>query len=288
VRKKLKDATLVSYSEIASCAERAGRRRLATMLLDLEENASDQVPLLLSMGEFELALRKSIESSNSDLIYMTLFHMERTAPPDDFRKVLLSEAAYQDAINLMTSYYIAIKAPSKKLENIWTEVASANYDILTSFKVPDVEEKLKRLKDAVNKMNAAKMPISSKLAEEQIELLVEQRKLEEKNGGKYVGLSLSDTIKNLCMDAKREPKSLQIAAALSKKFRVPEKRFYRVKIKALAETHQWEALHKVSGFLGFSSFKYVHFISHEVNVIVFSRKKKSSLWLQSICYCLLS
>ncbi|OQS02820.1 vacuolar protein sorting-associated protein [Thraustotheca clavata] len=248
VRKRLKDATLVSYSEIASCAERAGRRRLATMLLDLEENASDQVPLLLSMGECELALRKALESSQTDLIYMAIFHMERLVPAEDFRRVLQSEPMYQDAIHLLTSYYIATEEPDEKLDAIWSDTSSANYDVLKSFQEPDVELKLKRLKEATNKFNNAKLPINAKLTEEQMDLLAEQKKLDDKAlcTNKYVGLSLSDTIKQLCMDAKRDPKSLQLAAGLSKKFKVPEKRFYHVKIKALAETQQWEALHKFS------------------------------------------
>ncbi|KAF0687143.1 Aste57867_21114 [Aphanomyces stellatus] len=250
VRKKLKDATLVSYSEIASCAERAGRHRLATMLLDLEENSSDQVPLLLSMGEFELALRKSLESSNTDLIYLTLFHMERTMPPDDVRRVLHSEPQYAEAIHLLATFYIATRAESSKLDNIWHEVSSADYDVLKSFTEPNTDEKLKKLKDAMAKFNSAKLPISAKLTEEQMELLVEQRKLDEKASAGpyvYVGMSLSDTIRHLCMDAKRRnQKSLQVAAAIAKKFKVPEKRFYRVKIKALAETLQWDTLHKFS------------------------------------------
>ncbi|EQC40441.1 hypothetical protein SDRG_02337 [Saprolegnia diclina VS20] len=249
VRKKLKDATLVSYSEIASCAERAGRRRLATMLLDLEENASDQVPLLLSMGECELALRKALESSQTDLIYMALFHMERLVPVDDFRRVLQSEPMYADAIHLITSYYIGTGESREKLDAIWPDMASANYDVLQSFQVMDVDAKLKVLKDAMAKFNVAKLPINAKLTEEQMDLLVEQKKLDEKAphiSTSFVGLSLSDTIKQLCMDAKRDPKSLQLAAGLAKKFKVPEKRFYHVKIKALAETQQWDTLHKFS------------------------------------------
>ncbi|RLO09872.1 hypothetical protein DYB28_006316, partial [Aphanomyces astaci] len=258
VRKKLKDATLVSYSEIASCAERAGRHRLATMLLDLEENASDQVPLLLSMGEFELALRKSLESSHMDLIYLTLFHMERTMPPDDVRRVLHSEPQYAEAIHLLATFYIATHADSSKLDNIWHEVSSANHDVLTSFTERNTDEKLKKLKDAMAKYNSAKLPINAKLTEEHMELLMEQRKLDDKaTGGPnvvYVGMSLSDTIRHLCMDAAREPKSLQVAAAIAKKFKVPEKRFYRVKIKALAETLQWDTLHKKTPPCGFKAF----------------------------------
>ncbi|CEG41423.1 vacuolar protein sorting-associated [Plasmopara halstedii] len=249
VRKKLKNATLVSYADIANCAERVNRRRLATMFLDLEENASDQVPLLLSMGEFELALRKSLESSNTDLVYMTLFHLERTLPSmDEFRYVLNREAMYAEAVNLMLLYYRETK--SSNIPALWTDVASAKNDLLLSFKSSDVEEKVTVLKDAMIKYTNAKLPSHAKLTEEQIELLQEQVKLEEKPENvkrrKLVGTSISDTMKMLLCDSKYEPKLLPIVAAFAKKFKVPDKRFYRVKIKALAETRQWDALHKFS------------------------------------------
>lgn len=40
---KLRPCGQISYAEVARAAERAGRRRLATMLLDLEPLAEDQV-----------------------------------------------------------------------------------------------------------------------------------------------------------------------------------------------------------------------------------------------------
>ncbi|KAF1779361.1 WD40-repeat-containing domain [Phytophthora cactorum] len=249
VRKKLKNATLVSYADIANCAERVNRRRLATMFLDLEENASDQVPLLLSMGEFELALRKSLESNNTDLIYMTLFHLERTLPSmDEFRYVLNREPMYAEAVNLMLLYYRATKSSGSPA--LWTDVASAENDLLLSFKSTDVEEKTTALKDATTKYTNAKLPSHAKLTEEQVELLQEQGKLEEKPENvkrrKLVGQSISNTMKLLLRDSKYEPKLLPVVAAFAKKFKVPDKRFYRVKIKALAETRQWDALHKFS------------------------------------------
>ncbi|TMW61934.1 hypothetical protein Poli38472_010997 [Pythium oligandrum] len=250
VRKKLKQATLVSYADIATCAERVNRRRLATMFLDLEENATDQVPLLLSMGEFELALRKSLDSNNTDLIFMTLFHLERTLPSmDEFRYVLNRDPVlYAEATNLMLAYYKASK--STKLSALWNDVASAENDLLLSIKAQDVEEKVSALKEAMTKYNNAKLPMTAKLAEEQMELVQEQKKLEEKPENikkrTLVGLSVSDTMKILIQDSKYEPKLLPLVAAFSKKFKVPEKRFYRVKIQALAETQQWDALHKFS------------------------------------------
>ena len=64
---KLENVAGVSYSSIASAAYKAGRPRLATMLLDNEPRSADQVPLLLSMHEDEMALSKAIESGDTDL-----------------------------------------------------------------------------------------------------------------------------------------------------------------------------------------------------------------------------
>lgn len=40
---KLRPCGQISYAEVARAAEKAGRRRLATMLLDMEPLAADQV-----------------------------------------------------------------------------------------------------------------------------------------------------------------------------------------------------------------------------------------------------
>ena len=45
--------------------DRVGKRSLATMLLDYEPLAIDQVPLLLSMGESGRALAKACESGDA-------------------------------------------------------------------------------------------------------------------------------------------------------------------------------------------------------------------------------
>lgn len=46
---KLRPCGQISYADVARAAERSGRRRLATMLLDLEPLASDQV---ISLGAY--------------------------------------------------------------------------------------------------------------------------------------------------------------------------------------------------------------------------------------------
>jgi hypothetical protein len=47
VRRRLEPYGRVSYLEIATAAYHMSRRRLATMILDMEQHAADQVPLLL-------------------------------------------------------------------------------------------------------------------------------------------------------------------------------------------------------------------------------------------------
>nr|CCA23589.1 vacuolar protein sortingassociated protein putative [Albugo laibachii Nc14] len=250
VCRKLKTATSVSYADIASCAERVNRRRLATMFLDLEQNASDQVPLLLSMGEFELAIRKSIESNVTDLVFMTLFHLERTLPSlEELRYVLYRDPVmYKEAIQLLCLYYQFSKATSK-LEVIADDNTMAHYEMLQSFRVSS-QDSIKHLREAMTRYNSAKNTTLSKLVEEEIDLRQEQEKLEDRSENvkrrTFVGLSVSATLKLLVKDSKHEAKLLNVASQFAKKFKIPEKRMYRVKIQALAETRQWDALQKFS------------------------------------------
>ena len=90
---KLANKPGLSYAEIANTAYKVGQPKLATrvgvyllyvsslfiyflvlvtsyfylQLLDYEPRAADQVPLLMSMQEDELALIKAIESGDTDL-----------------------------------------------------------------------------------------------------------------------------------------------------------------------------------------------------------------------------
>ena len=64
---KLSKCDGISYAEVAHAAFSTGRVRLATKLLDYEPTSGNQVPLLLSMQEDEIALIKAIESRNTDL-----------------------------------------------------------------------------------------------------------------------------------------------------------------------------------------------------------------------------
>lgn len=91
IRRKLLGVASVSYADIAATADSAGRRRLATMLLDYEPRVADQVPILLKMREGRLALEKALDSGDTELIFMCLMHLRRAmkiggSGDSDFRR----------------------------------------------------------------------------------------------------------------------------------------------------------------------------------------------------------
>jgi hypothetical protein len=78
IRAKLSGIASVSYADIAATADSVGRRKLATMLLDFEPRAADQVPLLLKMREGGLALAKAVDSGDTDLMFLALLDLRRS------------------------------------------------------------------------------------------------------------------------------------------------------------------------------------------------------------------
>ena len=62
----------ISYTDIANIADQAGHRSLAVRLIEYECRASQQVPVLMKLGEDETALRRSLQCGDTDLIYTVL------------------------------------------------------------------------------------------------------------------------------------------------------------------------------------------------------------------------
>ncbi|XP_050539842.1 vacuolar protein sorting-associated protein 16 homolog isoform X2 [Daktulosphaira vitifoliae] len=88
----------VYYHNIAEMAANCGRIQLAIKLLDYEPRVNLQVPLLLKYQQDNIALKKAIESGNTDLVYMVLLHMQTTMPLGKFqmeiKKSTVAQALY--------------------------------------------------------------------------------------------------------------------------------------------------------------------------------------------------
>lgn len=96
----------INYAEIAKTAWEAGRVRLATLLLDHEPRAAQQVPLLLSMNQSSSALLKAISSGDTDLVYHVLLRLRSSLSPGDFFHLLDDSItpALTPAIRLLQVY----------------------------------------------------------------------------------------------------------------------------------------------------------------------------------------
>lgn len=83
------------------------------------------------------------------------------------------------------------------------------------------------------------MLIVIQATEEQIKLLLLQKDLETSLGGQFIDTSLSDTLSKLIIlgQSKR-------ASKIKSDFKVPDKRYWWIKIKALAQIKDWVSLEK--------------------------------------------
>lgn len=86
-----------------------------------------------------------------------------------------------------------------------------------------------------------KNEFSTMATEEQLKLMENQVKLEEKFKQPFLGLSLQETMSKLLRD-----KEVKLAEGLKKDFKVPDRRYWLLKINILAEQKDWLELERFS------------------------------------------
>mmetsp|Transcript_39765 Transcript_39765/g.100212 ORF Transcript_39765/g.100212 Transcript_39765/m.100212 type:complete len:824 (-) Transcript_39765:9-2480(-) len=237
VVEKLQQVPGISYAEIASTAFNSNKLRLATMLLEHEPRAADKVPLLLNMKKDELALAKAIESGDTDLVFLVILHIKRTSTLPKFLQTICAAAVARD---LYISY--CKEQDWDMLSKIYAvsgnTTDAATIRVLDAYKKKDLNEKINGLQAAMQKFAEGKDgAFSAKATEDQIRLLLIQKDLENDTGKPFLDTSISDTIHRLFllnMSAR--------AVKLKAEFKVPDKRFWWIKIKALAAMHAWRDL----------------------------------------------
>uniref|UniRef100_A0A3P8NTB4 Vacuolar protein sorting-associated protein 16 homolog n=1 Tax=Astatotilapia calliptera TaxID=8154 RepID=A0A3P8NTB4_ASTCA len=104
-----------------------------------------------------------------------------------------------------------------------------------------LEGRLSLLQSAVDEYNKAKNEFAVKTTEDEMRLLRFQRKLDDEKGAGLLGLSLQVTMETLLSLGLHKQ-----AEQLYKDFRVPDKRYWWLKLKSLAEKEEWDELEKFS------------------------------------------
>jgi hypothetical protein len=236
---KLRNVPGISYATIANSAFQCGRPKLATQLLDYEPRAADQVPLLLSMHEDELALVKAIESGDTDLVYLVILHVKRTKPLQEFMTIVYNKPA---AMDLLQQY--CKQQDRQLLSDIYLffdlKHENANLSAYDAYQATDFDSGIKHLQTAFRYYNETKdYQFNAKVTEDQMKLLLLQKDLEATYSQKFLELPLGDTLSKLMLmgESKR-------AIKIRSEFKVPDKRFWWLRLKALVEMRDWESLEK--------------------------------------------
>jgi len=229
------------YTEIAKEAYRSGMPKLATKLLDFESQAANQVPLLISMQEDELSLKKAIESGDTDLIYLVILHLHRKLPIAEFFKIINEKPL---ACNLLEVYCKQQNLPLLKDFYYQADFKSETAAILTneSYEEKEVMSRIEKLKTAMRYYSEDKdRSFEVKSTDEHIRLLQIQEQLERETNQVFLELSLSETIFKCLIIGQ-----VSRASKLRSEFRIPDKRFWWIKLKALVKTNDWDGLEKFS------------------------------------------
>jgi len=255
---KLRGCTGVALAEVAAEAHRVGRRGLATLLLEHETSAARQVPLLLRMDELPLALRKAVSSADTELMQLVILHAKAALPMDAFFNLLLPHA---EARRLFVSFCEARDGDLLKSFYYHADLPldAAAIAIKEAYRAAGWSERMRALTIALQfftHTSASKEPTSAlyaKQLDEQIRLLEVQRRLEAETHGappppgapppaasalfRFVDTPLNETIyKCFCYN------KTDVAEQLRSDFKVPEKRWWLLKVRGLAHAHAWAAL----------------------------------------------
>ncbi|CAH0559319.1 unnamed protein product [Brassicogethes aeneus] len=241
IAEKLGYTTGISYSEIASTAADHGRKKLAIKLLDYESNASKQVELLLKLGENTPALVKSIESGDTDLVYMVILKLREKMALGDFKMTIRN---YPVAQSLYIKY--CKEHNTQALNEIYIQeddfCAQAETFIMESLDPKKELMKDSLLTSAMDAYKKGRKDLYANLCEESLKLLKYQRELEDKLGVKnvFVGKSVHETCKLLL------EKNDKLAEKFRSDYKIPEKRFCWLKIDRLVKNKDWLELERFS------------------------------------------
>ena len=236
---KLKDTPGISWVQIASAAFKYQRKELATKLLDYESRSAEQVPLLIYMKEEDLALDKAIESGDTNLIYLVLINSRRSKSDADFFKLLKTRP---EAASLLTLYckqtdYGVLRKINVSLGR---ESENIDLDVVDSIAQPEIDNVIKGLKVNASSYAQNKQTFNQNITQNEVRLLLMQKELEAtytKEGVRFLRGSLSDTIYR-CITVG----DLIRARSIQKDFKVAEKRFYWIVIRAYADKGDWTGL----------------------------------------------
>ncbi|KAK3023745.1 hypothetical protein RJ639_044454 [Escallonia herrerae] len=249
---KLKLCKGISYATVAAHADKTGRRKLAAMLIEHEPRSSKQVPLLLSIGEEDTALTKTIECGDTDLVYLVLFHIWQKRPSLEFFGTIQARPLGRDLFisyarcykhEFLKDFFLSTGQLQEVAFLLWKESWEVAKNPMASKGSPLHGPRIKLIEKAQSLFSETKEHVfESRAADEHAKLLRMQHELEVSTKQPiFVDSSISDTIRTCIVLGNH-----RAAVKVKTEFKVSEKRWYWLKVFALATIRDWDALEKFS------------------------------------------
>ncbi|XP_064535512.1 vacuolar protein sorting-associated protein 16 homolog [Drosophila montana] len=241
ITEKFKNPSIegISFCNIAEKAHQNGRDELAIKLLELEPRASVQVPLLLKMGKFERAVASATQSGDTELVTSVLLEIKKKMMLSNFHMIIRQ---YPLALNMYKN--IMMQSSRTALYDIYNTEddykSIAEYHFKNAIESEDLESNLSIIG---NSYTQGRCTVEAKLCEETSRMLKLQKTLFNYHNGAVAlnGLSIHDTMLQLLNVGE-----LKEAEKIKSEFKVPDRRFWWLRILSLAEKFNWVELENFS------------------------------------------
>ncbi|KAL0482368.1 vacuolar protein-sorting protein VPS16, partial [Acrasis kona] len=242
----------VSYARIAMQAFQSGKKHLAKMLLKEDTNPSEQIPLYLSMHETNEAMDKAIGSNDSDLMYMIVLYMVKFFEQEYMFQMIKDKPLMMQLFTSYNKYRLKFKR-IEKMHHYLNNHVDAGYAALNSaYKDYDAGDE-ENCKTFAGWLERAEQHFAKdgyhdsdrKMALKQRELLTMQMKVNKDHGVGTIGMTLNDTLFEVMTSTSiKDSTKKDLLKKIKQQFSVSDKRYWTIKVRALASMGSWEQLIK--------------------------------------------
>jgi vacuolar protein sorting-associated protein 16 len=253
-----------AYATVAMAASKAGRPGVANLLLLLETSVADKIPALVATGSFADAVAVATAANDGDFIFSTLLEYERTcmasaASASDVSKA--QSAFYGTVVSKFTPetfhtlrQYLECISDVKTVANLLLRAQKFSQAgatlALRAMLEQDTREKQGMLSEASRVFGLGKETAFEKACTDDfLQLLKDQEVIRTKYGAYEAApesSSVTSTIAAMlqfgAIHVREQHRLLSDADKLAKKYRIPERRLWYIKVKAFQDSGQWSNL----------------------------------------------
>ncbi|KAL7575766.1 hypothetical protein ACA910_003096 [Epithemia clementina (nom. ined.)] len=270
-----------AYATVAMAASKAGRPGVANLLLLLESSVPDKVPALISNGSYVDAMAVATFARDTDYIFSTLMQLDKAclATATNASEIAKAQSTFwqtvitklpPEAFHTLRRYYMASGSAAIAVPSTAADVSSSGGSssalglLLRAQRYTDAgialakramveedpREQLGILQESSRVFSLGKETgFYKQCTDEYLELLKDQEVIRTKYGSSEVApvsTSVTATIVSVLHYAathvREQHRLLSDADKIAKKFRIPDRRLWHVKVKAFADSGQWSNL----------------------------------------------